>query len=606
MKILILLILLLPYLLIAGWIKQGNGYISEDTLIGDKRFIPEENTIIVENKDYVLKYDLTTGEIIKKVDIDEPDTNYRQAVANDDLSEIYLFYEYINIKPFNYANVKYIVKSNKDKKIIFDYNIPSIELGSSFRKFVVNSNLFFIDNNFIISGKIQNEAWTYYRHTQFSNIIKNIVPIDTSKSITFSVFLKSYSEYYPKVKKAIFRKTYEEADTYGQISYTDDNEIAYFDFDSLIYKRLTMNYNYNQQYKSVAIAKDSNFVFYQTDNSILEKDHIKHHLNLNIDATNRFVNYDNSLLYCYKQYNNLIISINDLYETELFRDTILNVNDNDILFEDGSTFYFNSNGKIFKYTPAFLNKTMLRAEITDVDSVYFVGEVVNSKSLTSGQPKEFQWFIDDSLVTEYSFLNYAFKKEGKHYLKFKVSNELMYDSIVKEITILPLTNLKRKEIDFYVDKYRKNNKGYEFKVVDTSNFNEFHWNFGDGKMAVGNNLVHIYDEDGTYSVTLTGIREDDTYSQEIKYDVIEINQEPIDYSTKLFETFELRDSKYIYFKSIRTLFNVNVKIVDKNNITLFENFFKILSKGEIYNFRPPVNGEFKIILKNSNGEVYEY
>lgn len=602
MKLLILILLTLPQLIFAGWVKEGNGFISEDSLVGQKRFLPEENAVIVESKDYVLKFDLTTGEIIKRIDIVETDTTYKNAVANDDLSQVYLQYQTATEELIHVT-----IKSYFDKQIVHEYKRPGLVLERSPRTNEVNTVLFYINNYFIISGQTFLDQHISYEATQFSNISENNKLRDTLEDISKGLYFASYADYYPGQNIALFRKYNVFASTYHNIYSIVYNEISTFEIaDTLEFRYLKSNNESNQRFRNVALGKDTNLMIFESDKFYLSNIKVTNLINLNSNSSNRFTKYDNYFLNAYDQGGKLNISIMDLEGIKLFTDTLNNFKDSEILFNDGETFYFQANDKIVRYSPEFLDANNLRAIMSELKDTMIVGEEFTVKSLSSGNPYEIVWELDDKKISGASKLISTIGVTGKHQLKLIVRNEINSDSIIKQIFIRKIERKAEKLLDFssnieYISPLRA-----EFKVTIGDDFKEYNWNFGDGKTAIGKAVKHTYLDSGNYTVTLTAFREDGSYEQEIKFDLLNGQKQINDYTSPLFDSFELKDEAFIYFKPLRTIFDIKLKVIDLNGYILFDEYFEILSKGEIYRFNTPIENQFKFILEDKGGVVYEY
>ncbi|MER3328087.1 MAG: PKD domain-containing protein, partial [Candidatus Kapaibacterium sp.] len=185
-------------------------------------------------------------------------------------------------------------------------------------------------------------------------------------------------------------------------------------------------------------------------------------------------------------------------------------------------------------------------------------------------------------------------------------NEELIDSITKEVLVEKLDIDVTKELDFEIEYVSKDPLIVKFVVPEIYDFKSFSWNFGDGVAVPGNKVKYKYQDTGTYSVTLTAIREDGTFKQEIKADVVSSSEINLDYNKPLFEKFRLRDNKRFYFKPLKTLNNVHIRVFDKNEILLFDEEYIILSRGEVNSITSPVDEIYTIQVETSDGEVYEY
>jgi hypothetical protein len=612
MKTLLMILIILPHILLAGWIKEGNGYISQDSLPGQKRFLPAENALIVENKDFVLKYDLTTGEIIKRIDIDESDSTYKMAVANDDLSQVYILTENFFRNPNN-SSVYYFIVLIKDyntQKILhLDTNLVTYE--NYYYSVNLESNLFYFKNRIFYS--LKNGTTTYLGWTHESVLrIYSAVSRDTLQMIaTTAGTIDSYSLLNPFNSLSYFSNYKSEIRTKGleYQKYTNDL-LNYNDNSNSIKTSFTSNES--TSISNIVNGKTTNYCIYGYGGKLIlkgsngkETKNLKYGLNTPISFTKN----DNYFFVVYPffdlPYQNAI-SIQTLDGEVIFRDTIPTNIPREIVFDDGKTFYFSINDRLFKYSPEFLNPKLLKAKINDIRDSVFKGEEFSLYSISMGLPTEEKWYLDDILISEARKFNYSISSIGQHTIKLVVKNDELADSAVKFIFVESLNSEDDKLLDFEIEVLSKNPLIAKFKVISESNFKEYSWNFGNGVSITGKNLSYKYNDTGTYSISLTAMREDGTYEQEIKFDVLSSNENDIDYSKPLFERFELRGENKLYFKTLLTFRNINLIAKDKLGNVLMEEYFDVLPKGKIFNIIKPIDNEYRIIIKNSDGVEYEY
>lgn len=611
MKTLLMIFIILPHILLAGWVKEGNGYISQDSLPGQKRFLPTENAVIVENKDFVLKYDLTTGEIIKRIDIVETNSNYKMAVANDDLSQVYILTEDDKNDSSTSYNHFLIVKLEDyiTRKV---YLVDSIPIPSGVHDLVeLNSYIFYYNQKIFYSIRNSTTA-PYYRTNESLLRVYKATNSDTLEQIVlYGGIIDSYSLLNPFHEISFFSNYKSNIRTKGSdketylnqlLFYNDNNEKVYSfitsegyrSFSNIVNGKTTKNYIYSFEGKLILTS--------------LNKYNAKN-LNYGISTPITFTKNDNYFLVAYpfidQPYQNGI-SIQTLEGEVIYRDTIPTNIPRQIVFDDGKTFYFSKNDRLFKYSPEFLKSSNLKAIMKEIKDTIYLGEVLQLYSLSMGSPNEIKWYLDDILVSESQIYDISISSAGNHTIKLVVNNEELIDSISQDVYVEKLDIDITKALDFEIEILTKNPLVLRFIVPEIYNYKSYYWNFGDGASVAGKKVKYKYQDTGTYSVTLTAIREDGTFVQEIKADVVSSNDNVIDYTKPLFEKFNLRDDKRFYFKPLKTLNNVHIRVFDKNKILLFDEEYKILSKGEINSITPPVDSTYTIQLETSSGEVYEY
>ncbi len=612
MKTLLMIFIILPHILLAGWVKEGNGYISQDSLPGQKRFLPAENAVIVENKDFVLKYDLTTGEIIKRIDIVETDTTYKMAVANDDLSQVYLLTENFFQNPNN-SNIYFFIVMIKDyntrKVLHLDTILVTYE--STYYSVSMQSYLYFHNQKLFYT--IEHGTTTYLVRTYDTSLrVYSAKSKDTLQRVLYNDGkIDSYSLLNTFKNTSYFVNYKYEIRTKGLVYNKYTNDLLNYN-DSLNNIKVSFTSNESTSISNIVNGKTSNnFIFGFKGKLILNGTNGKenHILKYGLNTPISFTKDDNYLLVVYpfidQPYQNAI-SIQTFDGEVIFRDTIPTNMPRQIIFDDGKTFYLSKNDRLFKYSPEFLKSSNLKAIMKEIKDTLYLGEVLQLYSLSMGSPNEIKWYLDDILVSESQIYDISISSAGNHTIKLVVNNQELIDSISQDVYVEKLDIDKNKALDFEIEILTKNPLVLRFIVPEIYDYNSYYWNFGDGASVAGKKVKYKYQDTGTYSVTLTAIREDGTFVQEIKADVVSSNDNVIDYTKPLFEKFNLRDDKRFYFKPLKSLNNVHIRVFDKNQILLFDEEYKILSKGEINSITPPVDGTYTIQLETSSGEMYEY
>ena len=611
MKTLLMILIILPHILLAGWIKEGNGYISQDSLPGQKRFLPAENALIVENKDFVLKYDLTTGEIIKRIDIEETDPKYVTAVANDDLSQVYILTE--DDKNDSSTSYKHflIVKLEDylTKKV---YLVDSIPIPTGYHDYVVLNSYIFYYNNKIFYSLDNNTKAPYHYITRSELRIYSASNRDTLQRIElYGGKIDSYSLLNPFSNYSFFTNYESDYWTEGEDYSEYLNQLLFYsDSDEKVYSFISKEGS--GSFSNIVNGKTNKNRIYAYGGKLTLSGMNKNNsrvLNYGDKNPISFTKNDNYFFVVSRVYNQGFqneISIQSFDGDVIFEDTMSISIPTEIVFDDGKTFYFSKNDKLFKYSPEFLKLENLKAVMKELKDTIYLGEVLTLYSLSMGSPDEIKWYLNDELVSEEQIYDISISSVGNHTVKLVVKNEELFDSIMKDIFVEELDINVTKELDFEIEYVSKDPLVVKFVVPDIYDFKSYSWNFGDGVVVPGNKVKYKYQDTGTYSVTLTAIREDGTFNQEIKADVVSSSEINLDYTKPLFEKFRLRDNKRFYFKPLKTLNNVHIRVFDKNEILLFDEEYTILSRGEVNSITTPVDEIYTIQVETSDGEVYEY
>ena len=601
-----MIFIILPHILLAGWVKEGNGYISQDSLPGQKRFLPTENAVIVENKDFVLKYDLTTGEIIKRIDIVETDTTYKMAVANDDLSQVYKLYELLT-----FSNSIYTVKNHNSNEVIYQNFGRAVSPQSYTIRITIESGLYYAKNNLILSVERINEEYIGYYKDQFLKVIPISSPIDTNQVIGINYKFNGYMDYSAYSNSLIFRQNLREEKTYGSKHYNYYNSLGLIYLNEMRFINFKNNTDVSGKYGNANFGKLTNPIVYETSAGTFINSKLSFRLsNIPNERFSSFTRNDEMILSVNSNKNsinsNSFIQLTSLLDRIILKDTIQHKLFDIILFDDGQTFYFNSNDRLFKYIPTYLSEDNLHASMGEISDTLNVSAQFSIENQSSGLPNIISWYIDNRLISNEQILTTSIAESGIHEIKLVVANKLSSDSIFKKVFVLDNSYLNKKKIDFDMRQISSTPIAAEFNATDSNSFKKFIWNMGDGAVLYGNRVKYKYLDSGIYSVTLTGIREDGTHAQEIKNEVMSSEVIEIDYTKPIFEKFYFRDLYRLYFKPINTMKKIRITVKDKFESILYENYYQILSKGEIISIIRPVDNKYKIIVELENGVMYEY
>jgi type IX secretion system substrate protein len=383
MRVLIIIIVLCfsSFSLIAEWEKTDKSYLSSDTLVGNMRYILDENALIVESKHSIKKVDLNTGKVIKEIVFD--DTTHSFAVADDSLKQVFLIYDSLKTKNYDYW-YSVVNFNNKDTIITGGKDLPywDPEIDRNFG--LLNDSLL------IFTGNLKESHSTFRSNNPFFNIINLNSNLPLKESLDYGFYFDRYNLWNPRNNRILaVSDRYDSEGNKGGASYT---KLKMLSLDSLKIKDLKYHntksndsYVPRARFTSYTTSNIDNLVYYDyyyyvTKYSQLgEISYTKHFLN-QITSTNVEViqNINKSLGDCVifstddkwlvstkmRGENSVDFNIFDLEGELIFTDNISNVTNEQIICYTDSTYFFESGNKVLKYNPFDNNLTNVSEQNT--------------------------------------------------------------------------------------------------------------------------------------------------------------------------------------------------------------------------------------------------
>ncbi|MFO8066175.1 MAG: PKD domain-containing protein [Bacteroidales bacterium] len=126
----------------------------------------------------------------------------------------------------------------------------------------------------------------------------------------------------------------------------------------------------------------------------------------------------------------------------------------------------------------------------------------------------YEWDFGDGSTSNDQNPNHIYEVEGDYSVRLIVSNEVGADTAYLEMEQLNQSSIPV-VADFSYEHFNENNFAPNKILFDnlSSGANQFYWYFGDGEEINHDNPEHVYQEEGTYSVTLRGTCTDGTFDE---------------------------------------------------------------------------------------------
>lgn len=370
--------------LLAEWEVSEKGHITTDTLIGNKRYVLEENALVVESKYSIKKVDLNTGNIIKEIIFD--DTTHSMAVADDNLDKVYLLYDSLvtNYGKYEYQIVDY---QTNDTVLIGEKGLPYWDPETESSLKLLNDSLL------IISGNIYETHQTFTSKKPFLDLINinNIAPLN--ERVDYQFYLNNYNLWNPRSNSILAVNDYEYSEGNKGGSYTNV-KLKLLLLDSLqIYDMKEHKSSSDEFYVPKARfltfnSSNLNGLFYydyyyytqEYEYELMRYDYDKHNVNQLVNSNGEelftfdynlgdYVQFttDDKWLVAIKMNgeNSVDFKVFSLEGELIFNDNIPNVNSEQVVCYTDSTYFFESGNKILMYNPFDYNLTNVFEKETD-------------------------------------------------------------------------------------------------------------------------------------------------------------------------------------------------------------------------------------------------
>lgn len=599
-----LLIFLFPIILISQWEKHEKIYINNNQFKGQVRYVPEDNSAIFESKESIIKLDLESGKIVKRIDLDITDTNYIQVVADNDLNNAYVLSSWIDPESGVTADHYIRIENYYSKEVVFEDTVRNVPKPWEhyYQNVNFNLNLLLYKNKLVISYEI--EVYSYHENTktQESKILDLKSQSEAKSVIQTSGLINSYDLINSFGGYAIFGNYYSYMNPKEMEVDRSYTEIYIANLDSLaVYKDKSKDYH--SYYKDYKINNSgNNYIYKNYGTSKTKYDRV---LPFPSNSTYNFVFFDQFIFYTYPSNGKTFLNITDLTGESLYNDSTSYIMNSTIRFNDGQNFYFLDEDTLKRYTPEYLSNSNLKSNFEFHKDTILYGERLITKNLSSGLPQKTTWLVDNEFISNNVILDYLLELEGTHNVTLISENSFNKDTLTKQVFIKKLKDYNSKKIDFDIEFLDNIPKEIKLTAKGTIDGYEINWNFGDGKVATGNNVKHKYSRMGEYDVTLTAIK-DESVIQIVKQDILSLFDNSIDYSINIFEKYKTRGGDRIYIRTHGKMKNINLEILNSEGLSLYTNYYKYLPKGEIIVIDNIGSLDLRIKVTTSEGVQYEY
>lgn len=558
----IILFFLLSLSLQAQWQKTDYGFVSKDPVLGNLRWVPNENAIISSYKGEYSKMDLSTGEIVKSANVKELDSVFIH-ISND-------LTKSISIKS------KALIKHPK-VYLVFDFTYSELDGNNNFW----NDTILFLDE--------ENYNLASYK-TSFMSLNDSIVAMSLEykyyagqeywRDITFFYNLKrkTYTRYKGIVNtfnplsnllvmKSIYRlRDYPDIDHYSSSLYSFDfiNNIenTYSKSDKVKIENVIIG----NQGKNAIYYDEENISYFQNNDG-----------NTNFIYTNKLKNgiwfLSDDEVFAIRINSNL-----DDNKLSIFRFGSFDVIDSISFTPDSelSKFLFiieeyayvlDKTNRLYKIHIPFFSLENLKANFNSSKTLIQIRDTINFFNISSGSPAKWKWDFGDGTTSNEQNPTKVYKEAGEYTVSLIVENDLgLKDTLTKESYIKIIPKL---ESLFTYEILSENPLEVKFNNVSTGSPVKYIWNFGDGNITNEENPAHKYGV-GIYDISLTAFDKYGNYDQKILLKEFDasiddpINLPDFDFSTfrqsQLPTTSDLTDVEF---------FNENIGMIVSENGEIF-------------------------------------
>ena len=503
----IILFFFLSFSLQAQWQKTDYVFVSNEPVLGEIRWIPDQNAIISSYMGVCKKMDLSSGEIIKTTNIPELDSVFVH--ISDDMNQsikirskalfknpkVYLVFEFTSTE-IGGAN-----DSWKDSLLILDdehYTLSSYE-----------ANLVSLNDSIVAIGINYNygagqEYWKdftlFYNvktrtYNSQNGIVQSFNPLSNTAILKNIYKFRDYPDY--DVTKS-FLYSYNlingNKNTFSELDHEENENVVignagthalFFNKDYQLHFKNGIDkpelvYKGNLEAGNFCLSEDESFVIRLNSNSINSK-----------LTTTKFgsVKAINSISFQTKSELTRILFVSDDYVFLLDKDNYLN-----------------------KVTIPFFSAKNIKSNFYSEKTQNETGEEVIFSDISAGSPTKWLWDFGDGTTSNERNPKKVYTASGNYTVSLIVENDLgLKDTLVKEnyIQIIP-----KLEALFTYEILTDNPLVVRFSNTSKSDIIKNLWNFGDGNLSNEENPVHMY-SDGIYDISLTVFDEFGNFDQKI-------------------------------------------------------------------------------------------
>lgn len=519
----------------AQWQKTNYGFVSKEPVLGNLRWVPNENAIISSYKGDYTKMDLGTGDIVKSTNVKELDSVFVH-ISNDLTKSISIKSQALIKHPKVY--------------LVFDFTSSELDEDNDFWKDTIlfldeeNYNLatyktsFMSLNDSIVAMSIEfkyyagEEYWreiTFFynfkrkTYTRYKGIVNAFNPlsnllvmksvnrlrdnpdIDTFNSSLYSFdFINNIENTYSKLDKGKIENVIIGNQGKNAI-YFDEEYISHFE-------------NNEGNPKIIYNNKLENGKWFLSNNE-------SYAININPNTNG------NKLSIFKFGSQNLIDSMSFTTNTELSKF---------LFIKDDYAYILDNTNRLNKILIPFFSLKNIKSDFYTIKPTYQLYDSVSFEDVSSGSPTKWQWDFGDGTTSNEQNPTKLYTETGEYTVSLIVKNEFGFsDTLTKDnyIKIIP-----KLEALFTYEILTENPLVVRFSNESKGDPIEYVWNFGDGNLAYEENPVHLFIE-GIYDISLKITDENGYFDQVIllkEFNIpIENPSMPHDFDFSIFTKMQL-------------------------------------------------------------------
>ncbi|MFA7325150.1 MAG: PKD domain-containing protein [Candidatus Kapaibacterium sp.] len=494
MKQTIILFFFLSISLQAQWQKTDYGFVSKEPVLGDIRWIPNENAIISSYKGDYTKMDLSTGEIVKSANVKEFDSVFEH-ISND-------LTKSISIKS------KALIKHPK-VYLVFDFTSSELDGDNNFW----NDTILFLDeenynlasyntsfmslNDSIVAMSLE---YKYYAGQEYWRDITFFYNLKRKTYISYKGIVNAFNPLSNLlVMKSVNRlKDNPDIDTYKSSLYSFDFINNIENTYSKLDKGKIENVIIGNQGKNAIYYDEENITHFQNNDGnpkIIYTNKLENGIwflsNNESYAININSNSNDNKLSIYKfGSQNLIDSISFTTTKELSKF---------LFIKDDYVYVLDKTNRLNKILIPFFSLKNIKSEFYTLRPTYQFEDTLSFEDISAGSPTKWQWYFGDGTTSNEQNPTKLYTETGEYTVSLIVKNEFGFsDTLTKDnyIKIIP-----KLEALFTYEILTENPLVVRFSNESKGDPIEYVWNFGDGNLAYEENPVHLFIE-GIYDISL--------------------------------------------------------------------------------------------------------